>query len=78
MGASTARALSFNSISRDILGHTSPFIYYLGLRIFMAFQGLLLLEYVGGPEKDRDVWFWWWGFTCALPGFVLLAGCPSV
>ena len=23
----------------------------------MAFQRLLLLEYGGGPEKDRDVWF---------------------
>ena len=23
----------------------------------MAFQRLLLLEYRGGPEKDRNVWF---------------------
>ena len=23
--------------------------------VSMAFQGLLLLEYEGGPEKDRDV-----------------------
>ena len=42
----------------------------------MAFQRLLLLEYGGGPEKDRDVCFWWWDFMHALPGFALPAGCP--
>ena len=39
-------------------GHTSLLltilICFTGL---MAFQRLLLLEYGGGPEKDRDVWF---------------------
>ena len=33
----------------------------------MAFQGLLLLEYGGGPEKDRDVCFWWWTFYARSP-----------
>ena len=42
----------------------------------MAFQRLLLLEYGGGPEKDRDVCFCGGAFTRALPGFVLPAGCP--
>ena len=32
----------------------------------MAFQRLLLLEYGGGPEKDRDVCFWWWDFLRTL------------
>ena len=46
MGASTAAVLSFKSISKDILGHISLLLTILGLRVFMAFQGLLLLEYV--------------------------------
>ena len=46
MGASTAAVLSFKSISKDILGHISLLLTTLGLRVFMAFQGLLLLEYV--------------------------------
>ena len=46
MGASTAAVLSFKSISKDILGHISLLLTILGLQVFMAFQGLLLLEYV--------------------------------
>ena len=42
----------------------------------MAFQRLLLLEYGGGPEKDRNVCFWWWNSTRALLRFALPAGCP--
>ena len=42
----------------------------------MAFQRLLLLEYGGGPEKDRNVCFWWWDPMRALPEFALPAGCP--
>ena len=42
----------------------------------MAFQRLLLLEYGGGPEKDRDVCFCGRTFTRALPKFALPAGCP--
>ena len=33
----------------------------------MAFQRLLLLEYGGGPEKDRDVLFLWWDFYARSP-----------
>ena len=32
----------------------------------MALQRLLLLEYGGGPEKDRDVWFCVGGTSCVL------------
>ena len=46
MGASTAAVSSFKSISKDILGHISLLLTILGLRVFMTFQGLLLLEYV--------------------------------
>ena len=48
MEASTAGVLSFKSISNDILGHIFSFIYCTNLdyRVFMAFQGLLLVEYV--------------------------------
>ena len=46
MGASTAAVLSFKSISKDILRHISLLLTILGLRVFMAFQELLLLEYV--------------------------------
>ena len=42
----------------------------------MAFQRLLLLEYGGGPEKDRNVHVWWWDPMCALPELALPAGCP--
>ena len=39
--------LSFKSISRDILGHISLLLTTLTwITNFMAFQGLLLLEYV--------------------------------
>ena len=33
----------------------------------MAFQRLLLLEYGGGPEKDRDVCFWVVGLHACSP-----------
>ena len=62
MGASTAGVLSFKFISYSqnlvLARHISLLLtiltYIMGL---MAFQRLLLLEYGGGPEKDRDVCF---------------------
>ena len=66
MGASTAGVLSFLNLFHTVktwywqgyFGHTSLLltilICFTGL---MAFQRLLLLEYGGGPEKDRDVCF---------------------
>ena len=65
MGASTAGVLSFKSMSyrqnlvlakmfRHISLLLTILICFTGL---MAFQRLLLLEYGGGPEKDRDVRF---------------------
>ena len=80
-----AGVLSFKSISYSqnlilakIFRTYFPF-YYTVLtfvsRVSMAFQRLLLLEYGGGPEKDRDVCLLWWDSTRALPGFALPAGC---
>ena len=65
MGASTAGVLSFKPISYSqnlvlarIFRAYFPFINYTNLfHELMAFQRLLLLEYGGGPEKDRDVCF---------------------
>ena len=33
----------------------------------LAFQRQLLLEYGGGPEKDRNVCFWWCCLLRSLP-----------
>ena len=57
MGASTAAVLSFKSISKDILGHISLLLTILGLRVFMAFQGLPLLEYVVVLKKTKTFVF---------------------
>ena len=62
MGASTAGVLSFKSISYSqnlvLARHVSPFINYTNLyHGSYGFSRLLLLEYGGGPEKDRDVCF---------------------
>ena len=77
MEASTAGVLSFKSISRDILGHISLLLTTLTwITNFYAFQGLLLLEYVV-VLKRTEMCVLWWGFTHALPGFVLPVGYPS-
>ena len=85
MGASTAGVSNFKSILYSqnlvlarIFRAYFPFcrIFYPLIQVFLAFQRLLLLEYGGGPEKDRNVCFWWWDSTLALPGFVLPAGYP--
>ena len=63
MGASTAGVLSFKSISYSqnlvlakIFRAYFPFINHTNhITGLLAFQRLLLLEYGGGPEKDRDV-----------------------
>ena len=62
MGASTASVLSFKSISYSqnlvLARHVSPSINYTNLYYgSYGFSRLLLLEYWGGPEKDRDVCF---------------------
>ena len=66
MEASTAGVLSFKPISysRDlvlarIFRTYFPFcrIFLLLIQVFLAFQGYSLLEYGGGPEKDRVVCF---------------------
>ena len=49
MGASTAGVLSFKSISKDILGHISPFINYTNLD-----YGFLWLF------KGYSFWSMWW------------------
>ena len=38
---------------------------------FYGFSRVTPFGVWGGPEKDRDVCFWWWGLTRALPGFAL-------
>ena len=64
MGASTAGVLSFKSISYSqnlVLAKVFRAYFYTILTCItglMAFQRLLLLEYRGGPEKDRNVCFW--------------------
>ena len=72
MGASTAGVLSFKSISyRQNLVLAKMFWAYFpfikGTTGLMAFQRLLLLEYGGGPEKDRDVSFWGGTFYARSP-----------
>ena len=59
MGASTAGILNFKSISySQYLVLTKLFrAYFPFTNYVMAFQRLLLLEYGGGSEKDRDVCF---------------------
>ena len=81
MGASTAGVLSFKFISYSqnlvlakMFWAYFSFINYTDLcHRSYGFSKATPFGVWGGPEKDRDVCFWWWDSTYALPGFVLPA-----
>ena len=77
MEASTAGVLNFKSISKDILGHISLLLTILTwITGFMAFQGLLLLEYGVVLKRTEMCVFGGGTFTGVLPGFALPEGYP--
>ena len=79
MGAFTAVELDPRAICNHILW---KYFIKMGLfwsrilQVLIAFLRLLLLEYWGGPEKDRNVCLWLWDTMLALLGFVWPTECP--
>ena len=75
MGASTASVLSPRSISyrQDLVLLKVFWVYFPSIGYLtcntglLAFQRQLLLEYGGGPEKDRDVCILWWRLYVLSP-----------
>ena len=65
-----------SNLSARIFWDIFPFYILTWITSFYGFSRVTPFGVCGGPEKDRDVCLLW-DITCALPGFVLPAVCPS-